>query len=80
MFGIYLIHDSFIGRPLIWYVLFNVTDQYQSKYFPLMAFGTCMIVFVVCAMIDFLRIKLIEPRMMKVAQNKIDKWKDKYLT
>ena len=56
VFGVYLIHDSFIGRPFIWDMLFEVSKrQYQSCWYPLMAAGTILIVFIVCIFVDMIR-------------------------
>ena len=63
-FGIYLIHDSLIGRPFIWYSLIQPAErQYPSAIYPLLALLTVMILFAVCALLDLLRQKLFLPAM-----------------
>ena len=61
-FGIYLLHDSWSGRPLIWDFLFDVYHtQFFSKYMFLFAPLTVFCVFVACSVIEFLRQRYIEP-------------------
>ncbi len=58
-FGIYLIHDSAVGRQFIWNKLLHVSDmQYQSVYFPLYAVLSIVAVFAVCSLIELLRKKI----------------------
>lgn len=65
--GIYLIHESTIGRPLIWYNLFKVdTFQYKSTLFPIYSIITVICVFVMCSFIDGLRLRYVEPLQEKV--------------
>lgn len=62
-FGIYLIHDSGVGRTLIWDKIFHCLDvQYESVYFPLVALGTIVAVFICCSVIEYLRQVLFERR------------------
>ena len=61
-FGVYLIHESAIGRSLFFYNLFCVdTRQYTSFLFPVLAMVTVVVIFTLCSVVDFLRIKYIEP-------------------
>lgn len=79
-FGVYLIHDSAVGATLFWKIIFRVAEkQYVSRYYPLLAIGTVLTIYCVCSLIDFCRLKLIEPRAMAFAQSKIDEWKEKYV-
>ena len=64
-FGVYLLHDSVVGRNLLWYEIFKVdTVLYRSALFPLMAVCIVAIIFGVSSLIDYLRGKLIEPIMI----------------
>lgn len=55
-FGIYLIHDSSVGRVLLWNKIFHCLDyQYNSAYFPLLAILSTFTVFISCSIIDYLR-------------------------
>lgn len=68
-FGIYLIHESLLGREIIWNHIFNVSEnQFTSAYFPLFAIADILIVFIVCSVIDILRQKFIEPRYLKLEE------------
>lgn len=72
-FGIYLIHDSTVGRHFIWYKLFHCFDmQYQSRFFPLMALGTILIVFISCSLIDLLRQIIFEKKVLAFINSKLD--------
>ena len=72
-FGIYLIHDSSIGRTLIWTKIFHCLDyQYNSVYFPLFAILTASLVFISCSIIDYLRQLFIEKRIISFMNKIID--------
>ncbi|MBP3728747.1 MAG: acyltransferase [Lachnospiraceae bacterium] len=61
-FGIYLIHDSLVIRPLLWYRWVPVAvSQYPSPLFPLWAILTILGIFILCALLDQLRLILFEP-------------------
>ena len=52
-FGVYLIHDSAVGRYLLWDKVFHCLDvQYQSPLYPLLLAATCLAVFIGCAAIE----------------------------
>ena len=75
-FGVYLIHDSTVGRELIWNKIFHCLDfQYNSKYFPIFAFGSIIIVFIVCSIIDFFRQVLFEKKYMSLINKILSKIK-----
>lgn len=79
VFGVYLIHDSFIGRPFIWDMLFEVSKrQYQSCWYPLMAAGTILIVFIVCIFVDMIRQKFIQPKALEITDNMIETFQMKF--
>ena len=72
-FGIYLIHDSSIGRTLICTKIFHCLDyQYNSVYFPLFAILTASLVFISCSIIDYLRQLFIEKRIISFMNKIID--------
>lgn len=61
--GIYLIHDSILGRSFIWYDLLKVdTVLYSSAWFPIFAVVSILCVFLACFIIDTIRIRLFEPK------------------
>jgi hypothetical protein len=66
-FGVYLIHESIIGRPLFWYNILCVdTLQYESFLFPIFALISVVLVFVMCGLMDICREKYIQPLQMKL--------------
>ncbi len=72
-FGIYLIHDSTVGRTLIWNKIFHCLDsQYNSVYFPLLAFLSAFTVFICCFIIDYLRQLFLEKRIVSFMNKIID--------
>lgn len=74
-FGIYLIHDSGVGRTLIWDKIFHCLDvQYESVYFPLVALGTIVAVFICCSVIEYLRQVLFERRYMPLLNTKLSQF------
>lgn len=63
-FGVYLIHDSYITRTLIWHTILRVdTVQYASPLFPVYAILSIGGVFCGCSLIDLCRQKWAEPWM-----------------
>jgi hypothetical protein len=80
-FGIYLIHDSVMLRTFIWDDVLKVAAcQYKSNWFFLLMLVSIAGVFIVCALIDSLRIIYIEPYMLKFADSRIAEFKEKYGT
>lgn len=74
--GVYLLHDSVYARSVIWRGILKIdTLWYGSTYFPLAALCSVILVFAVCSALDLLRIKYIEPVMIR----KIDTIKAKLL-
>ena len=66
-FGVYLIHESIVGRPLFWYNILRVdTLQYQSVLFPISALISVIFVFAVCASIDICREKYVQPLQLRL--------------
>lgn len=71
-FGIYLLHDSPFGRNIIWDKIFHALDvQYKSVYFPLLAFCTCLAVFVACSAADLIRKRLFENKILSLADKAV---------
>ena len=78
-FGVYLLHDSHITRQLLWNGILHVSDaQFLSPYFPLLALVDILAVFAVCSAIDYLRLRLVEPKMLAWAEQRIARAKEKY--
>lgn len=64
--GVYLIHDSDVGRQCIWKLLARPDMYYQSAIFPVMAVLTVLAVYISCTAVDLLRIRYIEPKLMNL--------------
>lgn len=60
VFGILIIHGTM--RDLVWYRIFDVAGKYNLSAIKLIlfAFVSCTIVFFICSVIDFCRIKYLE--------------------
>ncbi len=56
--GIYLIHENFFIRPLIWTKIFPNNDYFSQWYFFLFGIAKIISVFLVCLIIDKIRIAL----------------------
>ncbi|MEW9603117.1 hypothetical protein [Bacteroides sp. L008] len=60
-FGVLLIHaNSNIMRKWLWQDILDNEGQYGTSTFVLHAVGSVVVVFVVCIVIDYIRIKIIE--------------------
>lgn len=63
-FGIYLMHESVL-RDCIWDDVFHCLDvQYASPFFPLLALGSCVLLFSVLSLLDYARQRFLEKRYM----------------
>ena len=74
-FGIYLIHDNPYIRKFLWQTLFKNAKHVNKLYLIPYSITTCVLVFIVCSMIEYLRIFLIEKRYMAIIykyENKIN--------
>lgn len=76
-FGIYLIHDNNHLRGIIWHDILRVSE-YKYKPTLILYLIVCVIgVFIICAIIDYLRQKLIEKPVMRVLEPFINRITDK---
>lgn len=72
-FGVYLIHDNEITRPLLWQILFH-NAQYQNSLLLIpYSVIVVVIVYVVCTGIDLLRQRLVEKPFMAVVNHCTEK-------
>ena len=78
MFGVYLIHDDNYVRPFLWNTLFHNSDRADSPYLILYAFAEIVLVFAACAVIELVRIWVLEKQYMRVVRP-IAKWIDEKL-
>ena len=65
-FGVLLLHASSVTREWLWYDVVDSIGAYSSKYMYIYAIGTVLAIFVVCTVIDILRIRFIETPFMKL--------------
>ena len=65
-FGVLMIHaNSDAMRQWLWRDLLHNADMYNSNYFVLHMFGCTIGIFVVCTLIDMIRIRLVERPFVK---------------
>lgn len=68
-FGVLMIHaNSDMMRQWLWRDLLHNADMYNSNYFVLHMFGCTIGIFVVCTLIDMVRIRLVERPFMKLVE------------
>ena len=73
-FGVLLIHASSDAmREWLWQDVCKVPDMYGSSWLVLHAIGCVLAVFIVCTVIDWLRIRFLEKPFMKKFGSKIEK-------
>ena len=56
-FGIYLLHDN-MYRDFIWNNLLKISTKFQNLFFPIIAIGIVAMIFISCALIDYIRERL----------------------
>ena len=72
-FGIYLMHESVL-RDCIWDDVFHCLDvQYDSPFFPLLALGSCVLLFSVLSLLDYVRQRFLEKRYMAFVNVQLDR-------
>lgn len=72
-FGIYLMHESVL-RDCIWNDAFHCLDvQYASPFFPLLAVGSCALLFSVLSLLDYARQRFLEKRYMPAVNMLLDR-------
>ena len=72
-FGVYLIHDHLLVREWLWNTV-GLSSWCDSPLFPLIVLGLCLLLFVVCALVDTLRKKLFAVFKVDSTVAKIDRW------
>lgn len=72
-FGIYLIHDSALLRKYFWCDVFGNAEYYNSMWLPLHVLTVVTIIFVVGAIIDYIRIRLVEKPLMRKINSVCDR-------
>ncbi len=59
-FGVYLLHDNPILRKYLWIDLFQNATFQNSNWIILYSIGVCLLIFVICVIIDLIRQKSVE--------------------
>jgi len=77
-YGVLLIHANGRTRQWLWYDLLDCVGAYDSKYLILHAVCSVAVIYIVCTVIDYLRINLIEKPCMKLWDNAFPKILDRY--
>ena len=75
--AVFIMHDNDILRNWLWKDVFKSASFQYSKLLIPHAIGSCLIIFIVFAVIDLLRQKFIEKPVMKYLTPKIEKFDDK---
>lgn len=75
--GIFLIHFNTLLRGVIWDKIFPNTAYLNSDYFLLHCFVKVTAVFVICLLIDQIRILTVEKAFRKFVDKRWDAWRDK---
>ena len=79
-FGVLLIHAANNSmRKWLWKDVLNNVGMYHSKYMPLHAIGSILGIFIICTIIDILRIKYIETPFFSFWDKHYEKIKNKFL-
>ena len=73
-FGVYLIHDNNIIRPILWMDIFK-NAQYQNSLIIIpYSILAVFLVYTICTIIDLLRKNFLEKTLMKIVNKYSDKW------
>ena len=72
-FGVYLIHDNIIIRKLLWIDLFKNAQYQESLLLIPYSIAAVVVVYMVCSLMDLLRINIIEKPCMKIVKRCSDK-------
>lgn len=65
-FGIYLLHDNSYIRALLWSTIFKNSNYEQSSFLVPYTLMQIVVVFVVCAVVELIRIHLVEKKYSKL--------------
>lgn len=71
-FGVYLIHDSKIVRPLLWETIFKNASYQDTALIIPYSIGVVCLVYTVCTLIDLLRQRTIEKMFLSFVNKKAD--------
>lgn len=77
MFGVYLIHDNSLVRYYLWNDLFANSKWQGSQFLYMHAIVTVCTVFLVCILIDQIRVHLLEKPLFRAVGNTVDRLEEK---
>ena len=72
-FGVYLIHDHLLVRGWLWPMV-SLSTVCDKVYFPFVVIGLCVLIFIVCSLIDAIRKKFFALFRIDALIAKVDKW------
>ena len=72
-FGVYLIHDHLTVRQWLWTTV-SLPSYCDNLFFPLIVIGLCVVIFVICALLDIIRKKLFALFGIDDLIIKVDRW------
>lgn len=75
--GIYLLHDNFYLKQWIWNGIFPNISYLNTNWFFIHAILKVISIFIICSIIDLLRLTLLEYRLKKVLDNSLNKYYEK---
>lgn len=77
--GIYLIHDNNYVRSVIWDDILCVTKYKYSPYLIIYLLTCVLVVFILCAVVDYLRQKIFEKPILHLIEPSLNRLTDKLL-
>ncbi len=79
-FGVLLIHaNSDVMRKWLWNDVLNNVEMYNSNLLIVHAFGSVLTIYIICTVIDYLRIRMLEKPFFRFADEYIVKTADGYV-
>ena len=72
-FGVYLIHDHLLIRDWLW-SSFSLTSYCDQLLYPIVILGLCLVIYIVCTIIDAIRKKLFSILRIDDMIAKVDRW------
>lgn len=77
-FGVYLIHDSILLRPILWIDIFKNASFQNSNWIILYSICVVILVYCICTIIDLLRQWIFEKAILKFGYRFIDIFESKF--
>ena len=77
-FGVYLLHDQAVTRPLLWETIFKNASFADSDLLIIYSIAVILVVYLCCTLLDLVRIKVVETPLI-VGISKLSKLIDSYI-